>query len=55
MFGIKINWDVLKEHILADLTRNRTGLERAANVAIFVIGWVIGWKIGVWFLESLGW
>ncbi len=54
MFGIKINWDVVKERIEADLKRERTLLERVATIAVWIISFALGWQIGVWILESLG-
>jgi len=54
MFGIKINWEVLKERIEADLKRKRTVLERVASVAVWIISFAIGWQVGLWFLETLG-
>jgi len=51
MFGIKINWDVLKEKFLIDFKRKRTLLERVANIAVFVIGLWVGHQIGLWIMS----
>ncbi len=51
LFGIKINWDVLKEKILVDFKRKRTTLERVANIASFIIGLWIGHQIALWIMS----
>lgn len=50
MFGIKINWDVLKKNILHDFKRKRTLLERVGNIAVFIIGLWIGHQIALWWI-----